>query len=216
MKCISVVIPATIAAALTACDTMNRPISGGSFDPLAAPGSEIARDMAPAAVFQAGQFARAGMDNTAFFNNKPTGDAEASKLLARGTSMKVIALSGSYAKVELDSGEIGFVPTVMLEDPNAANQAPVTNAGEYQVYPPVGFGTPLPPTDPSALPPEGAIPTVIDPDAPAMPVPVTPPPTVTDEFPTTAPGGPAPLPPNEEDLKAAAEKNAEAGPEAAE
>ena len=42
--------------------------------------------------FAAGQFVRAVMDNTAFFKERPKGDADADKLLARGTSMKVISI----------------------------------------------------------------------------------------------------------------------------
>lgn len=105
--------------------------------------------------------------------------------------MKVISTSDSYVKVELDSGEVGFVPSVMLEDPNAAAQTPTTAPGEYQVYPPLpGSGQPLPIIDPSALPPEGAIPTVIDPDAPAATAPIPPVTPPVDTF-------PAPVPPVE-------------------
>lgn len=200
MKCISA-IPAVICLGLTACDTMNRPVTGGSFDPLHAPGSDQAGAVAASGGFSAGQFVRAIMDNTAFFNNRPKGDADADKLLARGTSMKVISSAESYVKVELDSGEIGWVPTVMLEDQNAA--APqgeafgAPNPGEYQVYPPTGgYGGALPPVTPAELPPEGAIPTVIDPEAPANPASV-PPVTVPGEtFPA-----PAPLPPNGEEVE---------------
>ncbi|MGD9418674.1 MAG: hypothetical protein Q7R22_007010 [Verrucomicrobiota bacterium JB025] len=182
---------------------MNQPISSGSFDPLTPPGGQIGGSTAPEATFAAGEFARTSMDNSAFFINKPKGNAEADRLLGRGTSMKVISTSGSYVKVELDSGEVGYVPAVMLENPNAST-LPVTQPGEFQVYPPIdGFGavTPLDPINPAELPPGGAIPTVIDPDAPST-LPATP-----DIFPTTPDTLPAmpestPLPPNDEDLKA--------------
>jgi hypothetical protein len=133
------------------------------------------------------------MDNTAFFKTRPKGEADADKLLTRGTSMKVISTSDSYLKVELDSGEVGFVPSVMLEDPNVAAQVPITAPGEYQVYPPLpgsGIGQPLPVVDPAGMPPEGAIPTVIDPDAPAATAPVAPVTPLTDQF-------AAPVPPVE-------------------
>ncbi len=127
--------------------------------------------------------------------------------------MKVISTGESYVKVELDSGEVGWVPTVMVEDPNAAPASqplpyPGANPGEYQVYPPLGgFGAPVPPTSPAELPPEGAIPTVIDPEAPAVSEPV-PPVTVPGDVSAApgvpapapaAPSGPAPLPPNGEE-----------------
>lgn len=202
MKCIPA-LSAIAALSLVACDTMTGPITSGDFDPLRPPGGNIGSSVNTTTAFKAGQFVRASMNNTAFFKTKPKGDADADKLLIQGTSMKVISTSGSYVKVELDSGEVGFVPSVMLEDPNAASATQATNPGEYQVYPPLpgtGIGEPLPPLDPTGLPPDGAIPTVIDPDAPSTaPVPsVTP---NTETFP--APVEPkVPLPPNGEELEA--------------
>ncbi|MES2657154.1 MAG: hypothetical protein V4689_00980 [Verrucomicrobiota bacterium] len=200
MKCIPA-LTAIAAMSLVACETFNAPISSGDFDPLSAPGSERGATATSGPSFSAGQFVRASIDNTAFFKTRPKGDADADKLLPRGTSMKVISTSGSYVKVELDSGDIGFVPSVMLEDPNATLAAPVPGTNEYQVYPPLpgsGAGLPLPPIDPSGLPPEGAIPTVIDPDAPSPTTPVPPVTPTTDTFPTP-PETKVPLPPNEEE-----------------
>lgn len=170
-------IPAFISLGIAACDTMNRPVTSGGFDPLHAPGGVQPGMQVNTTVFAAGQFVRAIMDNTAFFKQRPKGDADADKLLARGTSMKVISSSDSYVKVELDSGEVGWVPTVMLEDPNtvAPSSEPFSapNPGEYQVYPPTGgYGGTLPPVTPAEPPPEGVIPTVIDPEAPAEPAPL--------------------------------------------
>ena len=196
MKCTSA-FPVVIVLGLAACDTMNRPITSGDFDPLRPPGSTSTPSTTSGPVFTAGQFVRAAMDNTAFFKNRPKGgDVDADKLLVRGASMKVISTSDSYVKVELDSGEVGFVPSVMVEDPNAVSGAPAVNPGEFQVYPPVGgFAQPLPPVPSGELPPEGAIPTVIDPEAPAATSPVPPVTPTTETF-------PAPLPPNGEELNA--------------
>lgn len=194
--------PSLAILSLAACDTMTAPITGGDFDPLRPPGSNTTSQNSSAntLTFKAGQFVRAAIDNTALFKVRPKGDGDADKLLPRGTSMKVISTSGSYVKVELDSGEIGFVPSVMLEDPNAL---PPANPNEFQVYPPLpngGVGEPLPIIDPTGLPPEGAIPTVIDPDAPANNAvpPVTP---TTETFPTPPPPSTesVPLPPNGEE-----------------
>lgn len=205
-------IPALTAIAalgLAACDTMSTPISSGGFDPLSAPGSERGSTAPAGPTFSAGEFVRAAIDNTAFYRVKPKNDGDADKLLPRGTSMKVISTSGSYLKVELDSGDIGFVPAVMVENPNAVPSAPMPGTNEYQVYPPLpgsGMGAPLPPLDPAGLPPEGAIPTVIDPEAPGSETPVPPVTPTTDTFPTppAAPTTPPvetkiPLPPNGEE-----------------
>ena len=197
MKRISA-IPAVISLGLAACETMNRPVTSGNFDPLQAPGSDQAGMVANGTTFAAGRFVRAIMDNTAFFKTRPKADADADKLLARGTSMKVISSGESYVKVELDSGEVGWVPSVMLEDPSAAAPSgdafASPNPGEYQVYPPVGgYGGALPPVTPAELPPEGAIPTVIDPDAPASPAPVPPVTVPGEKFPAPLP---EPVPPS--------------------
>lgn len=169
MKCI-LPICAIATLSLAACNNGSSPITRGGYDPLLTAGSNNTPVPDTQITFTAGQFVRAAMDNTAFFKNRPNGTVDADKLLSRGTSMKVISNNDSYLKVELDSGEIGFVPTVMLEDPNAAPQGLTTNPGEYQIYPPLpgnGLDSTLPVTVPTTLPPEGAIPTAIDPDAPS-------------------------------------------------
>jgi hypothetical protein len=176
MKCIPA-ISALAFLSLAACETMTGPVTNGGYNPLLPAGSGNRSTPTTSTTFSAGQFVRTSMDNTAFFKTRPKGDADADKLLTRGSSMKVISTSDSYVKVELDSGEVGFVPSVMLEDPNAATQTPTTAPGEYQIYPPLpgnGFGQPLPVVEPAGPPPEGAIPTVIDPEAPAATTPVPP------------------------------------------
>lgn len=176
------VLTVAVALSVAACESMNRPINSGDFDPLNAPGgnNNLSRSIGPA--FTAGQFVNSILDNTTFFKKRPQGNADADKLLPRGTSMKVISCHDSYVKVELDSGEVGYVPAVMLEDPNAVLTAPAVNPNEFQVYPPPGgVEPPLPTVRPDEKPPEGAIPTVIDPDAPASSGPAK---------------HPAPLPPN--------------------
>ena len=186
MKCF-LALPAFVVLGLASCDTMNQPITSGDFDPLRPPGSNLPSSAPMGPTYAAGQFVRAALDNTAFFKNRPKGDTDADKLLPKGTSMKVISTADTYVKVELDSGEIGFVPAIMVEDPNAVPAMSGVNPGEYQVYPPLpggGIGGPLPVIDPAGLPPEGAIPTVIDPDAPANNTPVPPVTPGTGTFPT--------------------------------
>jgi len=197
-------IPAISFAAflgLTACDTINQPITSSDFDPLRPPGSNTVATASSSdgLTFKAGQFVQAAMDNTAFYVKKPKGDAEANKLLKRGTSVKVVANSDSYTKVELDSGEVGFIPAVMLVDPASATPVPVTHPGEYQVYPPLPGGPvePLPVIDPASQPLPDSIPTVIDPDAPANNTPVPPVTPPTEMFPAPAPASSSPAPATE-------------------
>jgi len=207
MKC-SLASSALIVLGLTACDTFDHPITGGDFDPLNKPGGGSGISTVPASSFSAGQLVRAAMNNTAFFKTRPKGEADADRLLVRGTTMKVISTSDSYVKVELDgTGEIGWIPSVQLEDPRATQSSFVTKPGEYQIYPPIGGGAAeaLPPVDPSGKPPEGAIPTVIDPDAARSnkPVPALTPPNGTFPTPKEPKTGPTPLPPNGEEIEAA-------------
>ena len=188
MKC-TPAISAIAILSLVSCDSMTGPITSGAYNPLLPAGSYSSTNPAAtaAATFSAGQFVRASMDNSAFFKIRPNGNADADKLLKRGTSMKVISNSSGYVKVELDSGEVGFIPAVMVEDPKATPQVLTTAPGEYQVYPPLpsaGVGQALPPIDPAGLPPEGAIPTVIDPDAPNANAPVPAVSPTTSSFPT--------------------------------
>ena len=180
---------------LTACGTSDGPIGFGGADPLRAPGAETTPTLANPD-FRAGEFVRAIVDNTAFFSKRPKGDSDADKVLPRGTSMKVVSNADSYLKVELDSGEIGYVPSVMVEgSAETSASLPPTNPNEIQLYPPLpGSTQPLPQVAPGEQPPAGSIPTVIDPDAPAAePTPnITPP----DQTPPnlTAPTNPEPGP----------------------
>jgi hypothetical protein len=53
------------------------------------------------------------------------------KLLPDFTEVKVVSLKGSYAKVEVvHSGEVGYVPSIMLGEkrsPNRGSLTPTTN-----------------------------------------------------------------------------------------
>lgn len=166
------VVPVVLALALAACESINTPLSSDStFDPLRPPGSGIRSASAEisGSEFTPGQFVSANIPNTAFYKNKPKGTEDADKLVDKGTNMKIISTDGSYAKVELDNGEIGYVPSVMIGMPSTESSDILQLDGAYQVYPPLpdtGPLEPLPTFDASGLPPEGAIPAIIDPEAP--------------------------------------------------
>ena len=152
-----------VALGLVACDTFNSPISSSDFNPLLPPGSGGRLADLPVPL-KPGDHVRAVVDNTAFFKQLPQGDADATKTLPQDTPMKVIRIAGTYLQVELDSsGEVGYVPSVMVADRNASPTPPPGSPAEVQVYPPPA---PLPAVDPAGLPPDGAIPTVMEPDAP--------------------------------------------------
>lgn len=207
------VVSAAAALALAACESMNAPLTtSGDFDPLAPAGGVVkSGGSTSTATFKPGQFVTALIDNTAFFLKRPKGDADADKLLPRNTQMKVISADSSYVKVELDSGEVGFVPAVMVNDPNAP--VPVDSTGGlYMPLPESGPVEPLPNLVPSNMPPDG-IPPIIDPSIPppsdpgAAPVPTPPAPPADGTTPAPAPApAPVPLPPGIDDAPAKAEE----------
>jgi hypothetical protein len=208
-------IPAALS--LVACETLNRPLnSSGSFDPLRAPGSGMnSADASYGPAIYPGLFVTANIPNTAFYKNKPKGSEDADKLLSLGTNMKIVSDDGAYVKVELDSGEVGWVPSVMVTA-SSSHLAPID--GAYQVYPPLPDGggvEPLPLLDESGQPPGGSIPTIIDPNAPApaptAPLSVDPIPDLTPSPPEAAPEA-APEEPKEEPADSAEEKAEEETP----
>jgi len=196
---------------------MTSPLTtSGSFDPLAPAGGVVRTGTTSGSSFKAGQFVHATIDNTAFFSSRPKGDADANKLLPRDTNMKVISSDSSYVKVELDSGEVGFVPAVMVHDPNAAVAGVAGDPSNGVVYPPLPPGEavePLPNMTPTDVPPGGIPPVIsVDPSAPVPPAPATPgdpsaspgaapAPTAPASTPPAAPAGtPPPLPPGGEEV----------------
>ncbi|MCX8496135.1 MAG: hypothetical protein ORN51_08140 [Akkermansiaceae bacterium] len=165
-----------ILLGLVACSTSNITSEDDGFNPLEQPGNHRRPATAQANGFSAGQFVQAAVDNTAFFKSNPDSSANADKLLRQGTSMKVISSDSTNAKVELDSGEIGYVPTVMLFNPNSAPQPTETITPGYPPLPNNGNsnGEPLPVIDPSEQPPNNASPTIADPSAQKIRIPVPP------------------------------------------
>lgn len=156
------VLSASALFGLTACNQSSRPLHTG-FDPLLPPGGNYGMSQ-PQEGFRAGDLVRTVMDNAAFFKALPKGEADADRLLLRGTGMKVIRVNGSFLQVELDvTGEVGYVPVVMVESASALP------SGSEQIYPPLPGSGEMPIADPGLMPPGGLIPTVIDPSLPDSP-----------------------------------------------
>ena len=179
------VVLSTLALVLVSCET-GELTTGGDFDPLTAPGSGRSARVVQTGL-QPGSFVRTSIDNAAFFNKRPKGDADADRQLPANTEMKVISDDGSFVKVELNSGEVGYVPSVLVSDQSAAAAVPTLSPDAIQVYPAI------PGSLPPGLPADGTptIPPVIDPDAPVIPE-VPPVPPVEEP---AVPPVPAPLPP---------------------
>jgi len=192
-------LPAIAALGLSSCGTMNSPISSSEFDPLDAPGSSLSIAQASTVSFRPGQYVQTAMDNTGFFRTRPRGNADADRLLGRNTRLKVVSSDSSYVRVELDSGELGFVPAVMVEDPSArADDLAPASGNEFQVYPPVDLPPgidPLPFDGPDGLPPDDSVPSLMNLETPELPEPGATP-VGDDELPPSAPGSDDELPPS--------------------
>jgi hypothetical protein len=170
---------------LASCGAMSgvrRPIGDGAFDPLTGPGISSGNSSVDAlshlggVSYQPGQWVETSMPNSAFFREIPKGNATADKILQAGAPLKYISSKGIYLKVELESGDVGFVPEIMVADRSALPAVPVLPGGAARSNPPVaddeGFAPPVPAELPGAtLPGADAVPVLpAVPPAPALPV----------------------------------------------
>ncbi len=224
MKSPSLLTLGALAFALASCGSLQniknlkQPLSGDTnFDPLRSPGSTSASRsssssssaerksvvVAPTSPsYKAGQWVETSMPNATFFKQIPKGNARADKVLKVATPLKVVSSKGTYVKVELDSGDVGYVPEIMVIDrasspvkPTSSPIAPVPEFGsvpppvEPKDLAPVAPAPEIPSSAPSvpSLPP---VPTL--PDAPPVPDVTTPP--VPEVVPTVPGSGIAPPP----------------------
>ncbi len=199
---------------LQSIKNLKQPISGDSgFDPLSTPGSSSSSSsstrksvsVAPTSpTYKTGQWVETSMPNATFFKSIPKGNARADKVLKVATPLKVISNKGTYVKVELDSGDVGFVPEIMViersSDKPSTSSSPIAPVPEFgSVPPPVDPSDVAPvapaPVVPSVAPPVPSVPSLPAvpslPDAPPVPDVATPP--VPENLPTV-PSGIAPPP----------------------
>ncbi|NNC88255.1 MAG: hypothetical protein HKN82_07335 [Akkermansiaceae bacterium] len=117
---------------VTSCGVMsslNQPISGGSTDPLDSPGasarsSEPSEPAGPA--YSAGQWLETSVPSAALYSRVPRGNDQPYRTLQQGTPLKVIATDGTYVRVELESGDIGYVPSIMVAEKSSLPLVPGT------------------------------------------------------------------------------------------
>ena len=171
-----------VALAFTAlsCGSLkkfNGSLSDSGFNPLSSPGSS-SEWIAPATpTYKQGQWVVTSTPNATFFKVFPKGSAVADKVLSVETPMKVVSSRETYLKVELDSGDVGYVPEIMVTGRSSAvggqpgtevpNYGPVPSPVEPGIAP---FGVAPPPEVPglgaedvSASP----VPSTNSPDSPA-------------------------------------------------
>lgn len=110
-----------------------------------------------------GEFLTIYIPNTGFYNQRPVSDTDADQLLALGSNIKVIRSDSSYTQVELDSGRIGWVATIMLNAQKNAPTLPGNNQPNYEEIPTLTPENPsIEEMNVSEIP--ESIPTIIDPD----------------------------------------------------
>jgi hypothetical protein len=114
-------------AALVSCESFNQPVSG-SFDPLDSPGSRSAaddslNDIGPA--YSAGQYVETSVPSAALYARMPRANEQPYRTLAVGTPLRIISTEGTYVKVELESGDIGYVPSIMVANKSAGSEVPI-------------------------------------------------------------------------------------------
>jgi hypothetical protein len=116
--------------ALSSCQFQG-PLNGGNaLDP---PGfgdqfGSQAGDLA-AAAFAPGDWVETSTQSAALYDRFPGIGDQPVRTLSLGTPLKVVSSQGTYAKVELESGSIGFVPEVMLSKKGAASGVPGAPTG---------------------------------------------------------------------------------------
>jgi len=128
MKRTSIITIPLVACALVSCD-FNQPLPNNGYNPLDAPGGNQAAATDPyQSSFTPGAFLQTVSPMSAFYSKYPKDMEQPNKTLPDNTDVKVISTKGTYVKVEVvDSGDVGYIPSVMLGAKRSANEVLVTS-----------------------------------------------------------------------------------------
>ncbi len=116
---------------LAGCESLNQPLDAGSgFNPLDTAGGGTSRIAsgtvdASAARYTAGQRVETSMANSTFFRKIPKGNASADQVLDAGTPLEIVDTRGTFVKVKLENGAVGYVPEMMVVEPMAGADVPI-------------------------------------------------------------------------------------------
>ena len=171
MKRIAILtLPCIAYISIASCGSSGNPFGGtNGYDPLDAPGGNTGvenRDPFGPSI-SPGSYLQTTSPQTAFFTHAPQEGDLASKHLGNYTDVKIISTAGTYAKVEVaDTGEIGYVPTVMLGARRAPEITPVSP--DPTAVPKVPQPDPVAPDIAPTPKPNGTEPPdIVDPSRPA-------------------------------------------------
>lgn len=119
-------LPTAAILSLASCaqitSTLQEPITS-DYNPLDGPSAPSVRNKSfqpTGPSYKPGQWVETAMPNATFFRKIPAGNATADQVLTRGIPLKVISTKGSYLKVELEGGSVGYVPTIMVAEPSSS------------------------------------------------------------------------------------------------
>lgn len=148
---------------LVSCSNSYQPSSssdrGWSGPPRAIPADEL-DDYGPD--FTPGSYLQTINPSSPFFMSYPRIEDQPYKLLPDSTEVKVVSLKGSYAKVEVvRSGEVGYVPSIMLGEKRSPNRGSLTPNSNTNLNPNL-----TPSTNNEQLTPDIS-PELVDPNRPA-------------------------------------------------
>ena len=113
-----------------------------SMNPLDSPGSER-RGAAgeDSSGYAPGSYVEVTDVNAGLYFRFPGADSQPDETLALGTPLKVINERGSYLRVETASGQIGYVPTIMVSN-SVSSQGVIGSAAGGGLHPPRPRETP--------------------------------------------------------------------------
>lgn len=118
-----------------------------SNNPLDSPGSQRGAEAINGGPrYAPGSYVAVTDANAGLYRRFPKGDMQPSAKLVPGTQLKVLSEKGSYVKVETESGQIGYVPAIMVSD-RVSDSTLVPLEGTAVVLAPVD------PADPESLQP---------------------------------------------------------------
>ncbi len=200
MKTTSFLLLSGISAGLISCGSLKsvqQPLGNTDFDPLDGPGkrkSSIGLVKPTTSQYKPGQWVETAMENATFFRAIPKGNASADRVLKAGAPLKVVRAQGSFIKVELNSGDVGYIPSIMVTERRQQTRvykpAPRSQRTEVPVIPGI-------PTDASIddLPPLPDVPPLPD-NTTDLPLPIdsvpSPPPVRVQTEPIPLPDLPPP------------------------
>ena len=156
---------------VTSCSSFNQPISDtlGS-NPLDTAGSTASStpgskpSTPPVTRHSPGVFLQTTSSNTPLFSKFPRSSDQPDSTLGNSTKVKVISSKGSYTKIEtVKSGQVGYVPSVMLGKQRSSNEIAVIPGGSFvkedsfipdNSYVPEPLPTLLPEEAPAEIPAE--------------------------------------------------------------